>query len=353
MTQQIEYFIEKVKKEKGIVGVILHEEKTSKISRKCDDRIVEIFVDTKYYKIWGKNNFVSFIHTLSDRFNIIVRVFDFRQENYKRWKPDTVWERTRGFIIYQIGENLTKLISERKINTEKEIKQILTHVLYDIDWYIALSKIWIERGDLYSSYYMTNIAIENLIKGLFLLNKRLYPPRRYWMHFIGELPWIPLNFTDKLNHILNIQSIDREAILSRGRIIYELYQQYIEKILQNLHKYARPLKFFNLFWLYLFLFIYFQKEVQITTIKKIGKEHYLTSMPLFLLIKRERKQDGIYVSIDKEKMERIAIKGDSCIPKSVEQELVHIWKKLMYKEVVAELKEYFQDISSVSSLPLI
>ncbi|PKP61871.1 hypothetical protein CVT91_01590 [Candidatus Atribacteria bacterium HGW-Atribacteria-1] len=350
--KKIKYFIDKLKKEKSVVGILLFKGKMPIVKKNYCDQIIEIFIDHTHHKNWINHNFVSCIFSIDNRFKDVIRVFDFEGEKEEIWESDKLWRRINGHVVYQKDVNLKKLIEEKQKKFEKKLSGILIRTFYDIEWYVSLSRIWIERGDLHSAYHMTNIAVDNLIKGLFLLNKKLYPPREYWIPFIKELDWVPINFMDKLNQKLYTQDMNREIIFSKGKIIYELYKQYLKKIQQNLHKYARPLRFFNLFWLYLLLFIYFNKEIKIIQIKKIGMIHYLTAIPLLLLINTKKKHEDIYISIDNNKMENIAMMGDPRLPRSVEQELSHLWKKLKYKEVKTELELYFQNIS-VLKLPLI
>ena len=138
---------------------------------------------------------------------------DYEDELRKPWSMELRWAFSHAVVYYDPRGEVAKLLKRKVPLRERERKQLLGESLRWAVWYgWDFADSWVRRGDLVSAHHCVTVALELLVKALFLLNGQLVPPDKWLLHEAAKLGKLPPNFAQ----------IVREALLTRDFTAEEL-----------------------------------------------------------------------------------------------------------------------------------
>jgi predicted nucleotidyltransferase len=159
---------------------------------------------------------------------------------FKKWKWNETdrWDFSHAKIVFDPEEKIKKIF-EAKLNIPMEfwIKRIATCGEY-LKWYCCpakegistIAEAWIARGDLPSSHYSLNYAIELLLNVIFALNEEFLPPPKWRIFYSYKLKWLPENYEELLKEVLCVENLSVRDLNRRLAAVRKIWCKTLPKI---------------------------------------------------------------------------------------------------------------------------
>ncbi|MCC6065953.1 MAG: nucleotidyltransferase domain-containing protein [Thermofilum sp.] len=146
-------------------------------------------------------------------FLVDYEVRDYEDELRRPWSMEERWAFSHAVVHYDPEGRVARLLKRKVPLREGERRRLLRESLRWAAWYgWDFADSWVRRGDLANAHHCVTVALELLVKALFLLNGQLVPPDKWLLHEAAKLGKLPPNFAQ----------IVREALLTRDFTAEEL-----------------------------------------------------------------------------------------------------------------------------------
>lgn len=136
-------------------------------------------------------------------------------------------------VVYDRSGRVRELI-EKKTKYDfaarnKRMTQLAVQMRYS-GW--ENPKKQIKRGLIGPAHDLVNEAVDLLVEGLFLLNNRYRPHRKWRLAIAHELPWRPAGYRDKINEALLVLSFDECDVMRRSAAVQEMWDPMLDRALE-------------------------------------------------------------------------------------------------------------------------
>ena len=122
------------------------------------------------------------------------------------WDMERRWAFSIVKIFYDPKGRIKSLIDEKVCLRDEEKRWLIIEGVTQSEWYCnVVSESWVYRNDIVSAHYCINIALDELIKALFMLNDRLLPAYKWRIYLVQRLGWLPEGFNEKLREVLLVK----------------------------------------------------------------------------------------------------------------------------------------------------
>ena len=300
---QAEKLSQKIADRPGVIGVIL----SGGVSRGYADHLSEIdlviYLDDRAYEDWiiqGKAPFPEG-DSLVDGWHVDLEYVSFEQEVHEPWEHVKRWDRSYAIPLFDPKGQVQALIAEKAVFLEKEKERLNFQYFFLFGEYFIefVVPAWIYRQDLAAAHQGINIAIDNLIKVLFLVNDELIPFEKWALNFTYSLHWKPPDWDDKIKQALLVQAFTEEDVRRRQVIVHDLLQACKQKIYGTDRNQLGVIEARKLDIL---------KELRLAGAlparefsKRFGERKALQS-PFFQLVHREEREGTTWVVFDEAKL---------------------------------------------------
>ncbi len=216
----------------GVVGTTLN----GGLSRGYGDHLSEIdltlYLDSKAHSSWIEQDCAVLpeakrIHdTIYDAGGVLydVKLADISAEQKRPWGHTELWDASYAEILYD-PHGLVHSLLEDKLGQWPDEEE-LRDCLFACWWHYHLAgNIWIHRADPQQAHLVLNIAVQLLVRALFLGNNEYVPHEKWLIHLSRSLSWRPENWDDRLAQAMSSSRTNEEALRDRQSVIAGLKEE--------------------------------------------------------------------------------------------------------------------------------
>ena len=162
-------------------------------------------------------------------------VIDYEIVNYEdfvesEWDIERRWAFSKVKIFYDPEGKIKALIDRKVCLKDEEKKWLIIEGVTQSEWYCnVVSESWIYRNDVVSAHYSIFIALDELVKALFMLNNRLLPGSKWRIYLVQRLEWLPEEFNEKLREVLLIKDFSIKELERRRSALNYIWRQILPK----------------------------------------------------------------------------------------------------------------------------
>jgi predicted nucleotidyltransferase len=170
--------------------------------------------------------------------DIDLEVHFLREFKECKWNETERWDYSHAKIVFD-PEGKTKKMFEAKLKVPWEfwVRRIATCGEY-LKWYCCPSKegigtiaeAWIDRGDLLSSHYSLNYAMDLLLNVIFALNEESLPPPKWRIFYSCKLKCLPENYKELLRQALRVNNLSAEDFNRRLIVTRKIWHEVLPVI---------------------------------------------------------------------------------------------------------------------------
>jgi len=163
-------------------------------------------------------------------FVIDYEVMDYEDFVGSEWDMERRWAFSDVKIFYDPEGRIKSLIDEKTCLGDEEKRWLIIEGVTQSEWYCnVVSESWVYRNDMVSAHYCINIALDELIKALFMLNDKLLPAYKWRIYLVQHLGWLPEKFNEKLREVLSIKDFSIEELERRRDALNYVWRQVLPR----------------------------------------------------------------------------------------------------------------------------
>jgi hypothetical protein len=198
----------------GVVGVLL----TGGVARGYADHFSEldlaIYLTRPHFDDWTQRGLAPFPEGDSwlDGWHVDFNYFCYEDEIEAEWEHTKRWDRSYAVVLYDPQGLMHEMLARKAILTQEE-KQRLTSrhlILYGEYFCNLVVPSWLHRGDLLAAHHCLNMALDSLIKAVFLANDELIPFDKWTLNLSYTLPWTPQDWGERVEQALLVRRSHRQ-----------------------------------------------------------------------------------------------------------------------------------------------
>jgi len=169
-----------------------------------------------------------------DGFEIHCHVSDYESEAEEAWEMSKRWAFSHNQIYYDPQFKILRLLQKKLPLRPDERKWLLISGITLSEWYInRLTHLWIERGSVVSAHYMFTEGLNHFFSMLFAFNNELVADHK-WRYYCAErLERLPPSFTEELNEVMFLHSMDTDEIKRRQKAFMEMWKYMLPLVEQE------------------------------------------------------------------------------------------------------------------------
>ena len=232
--QQAQQFAERFASHKGVMGVLL----TGGVARGHADHFSEldlaVYLKRPHYEDWTRRGLAPFPEGDSclDGWHVDFEYLCYEDESEAEWEHTKRWDHSYAVILHDPQGLMREMLAHKAILTEEE-KQRLTsrHLILYGDYFCGLvAPSWVQRGDLLAAHHCLNIALDSLIKALFLANEELIPFDKWTLNLSYTLAWMPQDWQERVGQALLVRKVTQTDVERRCALIRDLFAECRERL---------------------------------------------------------------------------------------------------------------------------
>jgi hypothetical protein len=210
----------------GVVGVVLIGELTFGEADRYSDVDLIVYLHQQSLRTWyfgeaplpeGESRY----HGL--RLDVSYR--DFRVEQERIWTPTECWNVSRAEILYDpeglVRELLDSKASRSSSGFEDEAIHRATYSRFLLDRTVPA---WLYRGDAVSAHHVLNVASDQFIGLLYLMNQQFVPGDDWNVALLAELEWKPDRLEERLFEAMVAKELTTAEASRRRHLLVRLLQ---------------------------------------------------------------------------------------------------------------------------------
>jgi predicted nucleotidyltransferase len=218
----------------GVVGVLL----TGGVARGYADHFSEldlaVYLTRPHFEDWTRRGLAPFPEGDScvDGWHVDFDYCCFEDESDAEWEHVKRWDRSYAVVLHDPQGLMQQMLTHKAILTEEE-KQRLTsrHLILYGDYLCSLvAPSWLHRGDLRAAHHCLNVALDNLIKAVFLANDELIPFDKWTLNLSYTLEWTPPGWRERVDRALTVRELSRAEVERRCGLIGEFFAECQERL---------------------------------------------------------------------------------------------------------------------------
>lgn len=294
----------------GVVGVLL----TGGVARGYADHFSEldlaVYLTRPYFEDWTQRGLAPFPEGDScvDGWHVDFDYFCYEDEIESEWEHTKRWDRSYAVILHDPQGLMWGMLARKAVLSEEE-KQRLTgrHLILYGDYFcnvVVLS--WLHRGDLLAAHHCLNVALDSLIKTVFLANDELIPFDKWTLNLSYTLPWTPRDWRERVERAILVREVSRADVEHRCGLIRDLFAECKERLIGEGAEGLGAIESRKLEMLR-----YVRKRGAVPAAgfdRRFGLRRAIQS-PLFHLLRRETREGQEWLIFDEERLREVAAQG--------------------------------------------
>ena len=219
----------------GVVGVLL----TGGVARGYADHFSEldlaVYLTQLHFKDWTRRGLALFPEGDScvDGWHVDFDYLCYEDEIEAEWEHTKRWDRSYAIILHDPQGLMQEMLARKAVLTEEEKKSLTNRhlILYGEYFCNVVVPSWLHRGDPLSAHHCLNVALDSLIKAIFLANDELIPFDKWTLNLSYTLPWTPPNWQGRVEQALLVREVSQADVERRCALIRDLFAECREKLL--------------------------------------------------------------------------------------------------------------------------
>jgi hypothetical protein len=213
----------------GVVGVLL----TGGVARGYADHFSEldlaIYLKQCRFEEWTFSGWAPFPEgdSLLDGCHVDIDYMCYEQELKEDWEHIKRWDRSYALILYDPEGLVRDLLTLKAVLGEGEKATLVNrHLVLYGDYLIDLVvPSWVHRGDLFAAHHCLNIALDSLVKAVFLANDELIPFEKWSLNLSYTLEWVPKDWRKWIEQALLVKKVSKEDVDRRRVLLSRLFAE--------------------------------------------------------------------------------------------------------------------------------
>jgi hypothetical protein len=218
----------------GVVGVLL----TGGVARGYADHFSEldlaVYLTRSHFDDWIRRGLAPFPEGDSwlDGWHVDFDYFCYEDEIEAAWEHTKCWDRSYAVVLYDPQELMREMLARKAILTEEEKQRLTSHhlILYGEYFCNLVVPSWLYRGDPLAAHHCLNVALDSLIRAVFLANDELIPFDKWTLNLTYTLPWTPRDWRERVEQMLMVREGSQVEVERRCALIRDLFAECREKL---------------------------------------------------------------------------------------------------------------------------
>jgi hypothetical protein len=219
----------------GVVGVLL----TGGAARGYADRFSELDLAV----CLTRSDFEDWIHrgqapfpegnACLDGWHVDVDYFCYDDEMEAEWEHVKRWDRSYARILHDPQGLMRDMLARKALLAEGEKQRLSSRylVLYGDYFCGYVVPSWLHRGDLLAAHHCLNVALDSLIKAVFLANDELIPFDKWTLNLSYTLAWTPPDWQGRVERALLVREVSPADVERRRALIADLFAECKDRLL--------------------------------------------------------------------------------------------------------------------------
>jgi hypothetical protein len=219
----------------GVVGVLL----TGGVAWGYSDHFSEldlaVYLTRPHFDEWGQRGQAPFPEGDSclDGWHVDLDYLCFEDEMAAEWEHVKRWDRSYAVILHD-PQGLMEAMLARQVPLGEKEKERLTsrHLILYGEYFVNLVvPSWLHRGDLSAAHHCLNLALDSLIKVVFLANDELIPFGKWTLNLSHTLTWTPRDWRERVEEALMARDLSKPDVERRCLLIRDLLAECRERLI--------------------------------------------------------------------------------------------------------------------------
>jgi len=219
----------------GVVGVLL----TGGVARGYADHFSEldvaVYLNRPHFRDWTQGGLAPFPEGDSwvEGWHVDFDYFCYEDEVQAKWEPLKRWDHSYALILHDPQSLMREMLARKAVLTEEEKRHLTSRhlVLYGEYFCNIVVPSWLHRGDLLAAHHCLNIALDSLIKAVFLANEELIPFEKWTLNLSYTLSWTPGNWREQVEQGMLVREISRAEVERRCTLVRDLFAECKERLI--------------------------------------------------------------------------------------------------------------------------
>ncbi len=218
----------------GVVGVLL----TGGVARGYADHFSEldlaVYLARPHFDDWTRRGLAPFPEGDSclDGWHVDFGYLCYEDEIEAEWEHTRRWDRSYAVILHDPQGWMREMLARKAVLTEEDKRSLTSrHLILYGDYFCDLVvPSWLHRGDMLAVHHCLNVALDSLIKTVFLANDELVPFDKWTLNLSYTLAWTPRDWRERVERALLVQEVSRADVERRCRLIRDLFAECKERL---------------------------------------------------------------------------------------------------------------------------
>lgn len=305
--RQAQAFAERFTAHQGVVGVML----TGGAARGYADRFSEldlaVYLTRSCFETWARRGQAPFPEgdACLEGWHVDFDYLCYEDELEAEWAHVKRWDRSYAVVLHDPQGLMADMLARKAVLADEEKQRLSKRYLTSYGDYFCQIVVpsWLHRGDLLAAHHCLNIALNGLIKTVFLANDELIPFEKWALNLSYTLPWTPPNWRERVEQAFLVCELSQADVERRCTLIRGLFDECRDRLLGES---AKGLGTIETHKLEMLQFIRGRGALPADEFdRRFGLRRAIQS-PLFHLVRPEARGDEIWLSFDEERLHQHA-----------------------------------------------
>jgi predicted nucleotidyltransferase len=233
--RQARAFADRLAACEGVLGVLL----TGGVARGYADHFSEldlaVYLTLPHFEGWTRRGLAPFPEGDSylDGWHVDFGYLCYDDEIEAEWEHVKRWDRSYALILHDPQGLMQDMLARKAVLTGEEKGRLIgRHLILYGDYFCSLvAPSWLHRGDLLAAHHCLNVALDALVKAIFLANDELIPFEKWTLNLSYTLAWRPPGWRERVEQALLVREVSRADAERRCALIRDLFAECKEKLL--------------------------------------------------------------------------------------------------------------------------
>lgn len=294
----------------GVMGVLL----TGGVARGYADHFSEldlaVYLTRPYFEGWTSRGVVPFPEgdSLQEGWHVDFDYFCYEDEMEGEWEHTKRWDHSYAAILHDPQGLMQEMLARKAVLSKEERQRLLNcHLILYGDYFSNLVvPSWLHRGDLLSAHHCLNVALDSLLKAVFLANDELIPFDKWTLNLSYTLPWTPRDWRERVEQSLMVREVSQADVERRCALIRDLFAECAERLVG---KKTEGLDVIEARKLEMLRYMRDHRAVRAAEFdRRFGLRRAVQS-PLFHLLRRETREGQEWLVFDEERLQEYTERG--------------------------------------------
>jgi hypothetical protein len=155
---------------------------------------------------------------------------DYDRERERAWSPIEIWRASRSIVLYDPEQLLSDLFASKIPRPDAHAIAALdraAEIRYLLD---RKAPGWLYRGEALAAHQVLNLAVDQVVGLLYLVNGEVEPEPGWDLALIERLDWLPAQLTDSLRAAMNTGGLTIDEATPRRYALQRLLRQCWDRI---------------------------------------------------------------------------------------------------------------------------